>query len=84
MEANIIKVGNSKGIIIPSNFLKLIGLGNKVSIEVENNKIIISSIEKIARDGWCEMFINDINMNGQPKRLMPDFFEDENSENWTW
>jgi antitoxin MazE len=49
MEANIITVGNSKGIIIPSKFLKLIGLENKVSIEVENNKIVIESSKQDVR-----------------------------------
>lgn len=84
MEANIIKVGNSKGIILPAQFLKLIGLKNKVSIDIENNKIVITPAEKSVREGWEEMIIKEIKQHGQGNRLMPDYFEDEKQEDWTW
>lgn len=84
MESNIINVGNSKGIIIPAKFLKLIGLKRTVNIFIKNDKLIITPVEKVSRDGWEEMIINEIEESGQPKRLMPDFFEDEKNEDWTW
>ncbi|MGB7395994.1 MAG: AbrB/MazE/SpoVT family DNA-binding domain-containing protein [Pricia sp.] len=84
MEANIIKVGNSKGIIIPSQFLKLIGLKNKVTIEVEDEKLIIAPAKEKARKGWEKMIANEIAENGPPENLIPDVFEDENFEDWTW
>lgn len=56
MEANIIKVGNSKGIIIPSKFLKLIGLHEKVRINVEDNRLFIEPIEEHPRSDWEELF----------------------------
>lgn len=83
MEANIIKVGNSKGIIIPSKFLKLIGLTDKVIIEVEDNKLIIEPIEDNVRSDWNELFAK-ANSKDDREILIPDVFENETFEDWTW
>ncbi|MDE3743996.1 AbrB/MazE/SpoVT family DNA-binding domain-containing protein [Maribacter polysaccharolyticus] len=83
MEANIIKVGNSKGIIIPSKFLKLIGLSNKVSIDVKDNKLIIGPVEKNIRQNWNTLFAK-ANSKDDRDILIPDVFEDESFEDWTW
>ncbi len=81
METNIIKVGNSKGIIIPAKFLKLIGLTSKANIEVQNDRIFIEPI-KNPREGWEQMILEDIEKNGLPEIEFPDVFEDENFEEW--
>lgn len=83
MEANIIKVGNSKGIIIPSKFLKLIGISDKVNIDVEDNKLIIEASGQNAREDWNHLFIK-ANSNDDREILIPDVFEDETFEEWTW
>ena len=84
MEAKIIKVGNSKGIIIPAKFLKLIGLEEKVAIEIKDDKMIITAAKSKPREGWEEMLAEDVAKYGQPERLMPDFFEEENNTDWEW
>lgn len=84
MEANIIKVGNSKGIIIPAKFLKLVGLKSKANIRVEDDKIIIAPAKKKARAGWEEMIKVELDASGQPTKLFPDFFDSELSDEWTW
>jgi len=83
MEANIIKVGNSKGIIIPSKFLKLIGLNERVSIDVEDNRLIIESIEDNPREKWESLF-QKANSKDDMDILIPDVFEDESFEEWKW
>jgi antitoxin MazE len=83
MEANIITVGNSKGIIIPSKFLKLISLGNKVSIEVENNKIVIESSKQDVRYKWNELFKKADSLNDKDI-LIPDVLVDKTFEDWVW
>ena len=83
METNIISVGNSKGIIIPAKFLKMLGLESIANVEIENGKIVISPASK-PREGWAEMIKEEIEKNGQEKSLIPDFFEDENNDDWTW
>ncbi|NLN32217.1 MAG: AbrB/MazE/SpoVT family DNA-binding domain-containing protein [Flavobacteriaceae bacterium] len=81
METNIIKVGNSKGIIIPSKLLKMIGLTDKARIKVLDDKIMIEPI-KNPREGWEELILADIEKNGVPVNELPDVFEDENFEEW--
>ena len=81
METNIIKVGNSKGIIIPSKLLKMIGLTDKARIKVLDDKIMIEPI-KNPREGWEELILADIEKNGVPTNEFPDIFEDENFEEW--
>ena len=83
METNIITIGNSKGIIIPSKLLKMAGFQNTVNLEVDKGKLIISSL-KNPREGWSEMIKGEIEKNGQPTTLLPDFFEDESENDWQW
>ena len=83
METNIINVGNSKGIIIPAKLLKIIGLENIVNVEIEEGKLVISPANK-PRAGWEEMIKAEVEKSGQGKSLLPDFFEDENNDDWTW
>lgn len=83
MEANIIKVGNSKGIIIPAKFLKLIGLSDKVKIGVEDNKLVIEASKEGLRADWNNLF-EKANSKGDSEILIPDVFEDENMKDWKW
>jgi len=84
MEANIIKVGNSKGVILPSKLMKLIGLKEKVTIEVKGNKIIITPSKKKVREGWEEIIKEEVENNGPGKKLIPDVFSDEDLNDWEW
>ena len=84
MEANIVKVGNSKGVIIPAKILKLLRLEAKVNISVEDDKIIITPMNKKPREGWEEMIKSEVEENGISKILLPDVFEDEHNEEWSW
>ena len=36
-----------------------------------------------SREGWAEMIRQEVEKNGQPELLIPDFFED-NDNDWTW
>ena len=44
MTANIIKIGNSKGIIIPSSILKQLSLnnGDEITLSIEDKRLVIS------------------------------------------
>jgi len=52
MKSRLINIGNSKGIILPDDFLKECSIGKEVSIEVINNQIILSNPENIKRADW--------------------------------
>ena len=83
METNIITIGNSKGVIIPSKLLKIVGFKSIVNLEINDGKLVISPSKKV-REGWVEMIKTEIDKNGQPNLLIPDFFEDEQENDWEW
>ena len=82
MKARIISVGNSKGIIIPATFLKQLSIQDEVELEVEEGALVVRPVNQ-ARLGWEEQ-IEKVMKKGRVKKSAPDFFDDENLEEWTW
>jgi len=82
MKSKIISIGNSKGVIIPSSFIKDLGLTDSVEMEVVENTLVIRPVS-IARRGWEEQIALAAKSDKSNDRL-PDFFEDESLEDWTW
>lgn len=84
MEASIIKIGNSKGVIIPSRFLKKIGMQSKVEIEEIEGGLFLKPVKK-PREGWEKIFSDAIKKGQEPEE---DHFEginnDFDQEEWTW
>ena len=83
MEANIIHVGNSKGIIIPAKLIKLLGIRQKVKMAVEGSTLVLEPLEENSRKGWTAQFLKAGSQTDQ-SLLLPDVFEDENLDNWQW
>lgn len=82
MKSKIISIGNSKGVIIPSSFMKDLGLTDSVEMEVVENTLVIRPISS-ARKGWDEQIALAAKSDKCKDRL-PDFFKDEKLEDWTW
>jgi antitoxin MazE len=82
MKSKIISIGNSKGVIIPSSFMKDLGLTDSVEMEVVENTLVIRPMSS-ARKGW-EQQIALVAKSDKSNDRLPDFFKDENMENWTW
>jgi antitoxin MazE len=55
MKAELVRIGNSRGIRVPKPLIEQCGLGDKVDLRVENGCLIISP-ERRARHGWEEGF----------------------------
>ena len=83
METNIITIGNSKGIIIPSKLLKIAGFKSIVNLEINDGKLVKKKKKKV-REGWEELIKTEIEKNGQPNSLIPEFFDDELENDWQW
>ena len=83
MQSTIRNIGNSKGIIIPQNFLKQCFIENEVIMEVKDNTIVISPVKEQKRIGWAEAF-QEMAKNGDDELLIPDVFEEEDFKDWTW
>lgn len=82
MVTNIIQIGNSKGVILPSELLKRLSLSLKsaVNISIDGDSIVIKAQP---RQGWAEA-AKCAHENGDDELLIPDVFEDEKFEDWTW
>ena len=80
MNADIIRIGNSKGIRIPASLLKQCGINKKVEIEVRYNNIILKPI-KSPRDGWVAKF-KMMAKRGDDQILIPDELDTDLLEDW--
>ncbi|MFN8576329.1 MAG: AbrB/MazE/SpoVT family DNA-binding domain-containing protein [Candidatus Sericytochromatia bacterium] len=80
MLTKLIKVGNSKGIRIPSSILKECQITDQLEMEVKNNTIIIKPLNK-ARQGWEEAF-RLMSERKEDKLLIDNI--DEEMDNWEW
>lgn len=82
MQTNIIQIGNSKGIILPSALLRKLRLTLKsaVTITLDDDTIVI---KKQPRQGWAEA-AQQAHKNGDDQLVIPDVFPGENTEEWQW
>lgn len=55
MKANIIRIGNSRGIRLPKSIIERCELKDTVELEVEGNTLIIRPAHT-PREGWSEAF----------------------------
>lgn len=55
MKAKLVRTGNSRGIRIPKAILEQCQFGDEVELEVRDNCLVISRIER-ARGGWDAAF----------------------------
>ena len=81
MLAKVIKVGNSKGIRIPSALLKKCNIYNQVELYIQGDNIVIKPIHQV-RNGWDESFKN-MHKNGDDKLIMNDQIDSEMVD-WEW
>jgi len=82
MKANIISIGNSQGIIIPSTLLRELKLSSKsgVELEVKDGAIII---KPDPRQGWAEAAM-EMHASGDDLPLLDEFGNDFDKDEWTW
>lgn len=71
-ETSLFRAGSLRGIIIPANITKLLGLEESVQMELDNEKLILTPVKKKKpREGWEEAIRAEIEKNGQPERILP-------------
>jgi antitoxin MazE len=54
MRANVIQIGNSRGIRIPKSLLEQTGLQGEVELEVRGEQLVIRPVNP--RAGWADAF----------------------------
>jgi antitoxin MazE len=80
MDVSVIRIGNSKGIRLSKTLLEKYNIKDQVELELEKDQIIIKP-KKEPRKGWEKAF-KAMHENKDDEILMPDFFEDENLDEW--
>ena len=55
MKADLIRIGNSRGIRIPKSVIEQCGFGSRVEMRVEGGSLVITP-GRAARSGWDEAF----------------------------
>jgi antitoxin MazE len=85
MLASIIPIGNSRGVRIPQSILTQLNFSEKVEMEVRDNKLILSRIEKKPRQGWEKAFseTHASHESLEADLLISDMIDNETFE-WEW
>jgi antitoxin MazE len=81
MRADIVRIGNSKGIRIPAAILRECSMEYGVDLQVKEGKVILTPLKE-PRTGWDEAF-RDMHEAGKDKQLLAGLPEEE-MEDWTW
>lgn len=87
MRANIVKIGNSRGVRIPKPLLDQLGIGDAVELTIEGEKLVVTPIKKHPRDGWAEALEAAIAEHGDDAADFADWdaLDDEAVlDEWTW
>ena len=84
MKANIIQIGNSKGIRLPKAVLEQCGLRETVELEVEDNRLVIRPADT-SRANWERSFAM---MREQGEDTLLDAEQEQTTEwdnnEWNW
>jgi antitoxin MazE len=84
MKAQLIKIGNSRGIRLPKAVIEQVGLETEVELDVRADEVVIRPAKKKPREGWAESFkamaaAGDDVLLDEP--LPPTQFDEEE---WQW
>ena len=80
MEIAIIKIGNSKGLLLSKTIMEKYNIKDKVELILEKDQIIIKPID-VPRKDWENAF-EKMRLHHDDKLLMNDVFDDENFDEW--
>ena len=83
MKAELVRIGNSRGIRIPKPIIEQCRLGDTVELRIEDDHLIICS-ERRPRQGWEEALRRA--RPADEDELLPDSVLDDDfdREEWTW
>ncbi len=81
MRAQIVAIGNSKGIRIPAALIRQYHIQDQVEIIPGKDEILIRPVTKKPREGWSEA-LSAMHRRGEDALLMDDMPDPEELE-WT-
>ena len=78
MRINLVKVGNSKGIIIPAAIPASCGLKDAVDLQIKDKKLVIEVFKQL-RSGWFEGYQAE-----NDEAVLESIPIDEGDDEWVW
>jgi len=82
MKANIVSIGNSKGIRIPKTLLKQFNFHDQVDLEIKKEGLVIKPVKGKPREGWDRAF--KLMHERKEDALLIDERIDFEVEGWEW
>ena len=79
MQTMLRKIGNSRGIIIPSSIIEQLHIENEVDMNIKDGALILKP-SKSLREGWFENY--NPSQDVEPLSEMTDFESEQ--EDWKW
>ena len=83
MKVNLISIGNSKGVRIPSTVIKECGFADQVDMRVEGGTVVISPL-RAPREGWNDAYGGLASEDDEEPLLTDDLQHDWDDEEWEW
>jgi antitoxin MazE len=85
MKAQLIKIGNSRGVRLPKAVIEQVGLDGEIELDVRSDEVAIRPAKRKPREGWAESFkamaeAGDDALIDGPLPSLTKFDEDE----WEW
>ena len=82
MRANVIRIGNSRGLRLPKPLLEQCGIGEVVDLAVENGRLIVTPLRR-PREGWAEA-AHTMATRGDDRLLDPETPTAFDRSEWSW
>jgi antitoxin MazE len=82
MEVPIIRIGNSKGIILSKTMVEKYGLGDKIEILMKEDHMELKPLRS-PREGW-DITFRAMHQHGDDEPLLHDTLEDDLLREWEW
>ncbi len=79
MQTTLRKIGNSRGVIIPSALIEQLHIENEVEITLQEGALLLRPITSL-RQGWFDGY--DANKDSEPLLGMKDLESEQ--EDWEW
>jgi antitoxin MazE len=83
MKAELVRIGNSRGIRIPKPLIEQCGFGDEVDLRVENDSLIISP-PRLPREGWEAKFRAAGSATEDENLLGSDGTNEFDRKEWQW
>lgn len=83
MKVNLIQIGNSRGVRLPSGIIKECGFGEELDLSVVNGRVVLAPLDD-ARAGWDEAFRRMAEAGDDAPIHTDSTTPQWDDEEWTW